>query len=226
MCPSSSVLPRFLVPCFPVPYVPCRPGVAATYEEDMYSTPVTAHFMKNGGSIFSSAVKTAQEDFDASETMFELIKAELDATVKSTTVEYPSKTSKMKYFPGTQIDSESGHVDPKRAGVAALEFKRWSTIPGQSITVLAFRGTRGGGDNENIMNWVHDFVTNSGMTTRMKEIWKDEAKLEWTPEMDERSKKWTFFSSAATCIYHNLVLGRHSLPHVCHSLPVFLSVLR
>ena len=176
----------------------------------MYSKPTTEHAIKNGGSIFSSAVTNAQEDFDASEAMYQMIKAELDATVASKSAEDPTKTSQMKYFPGTQVDSKSGHVDTSKAGVAALEFKRWSTIASQSVTVLVFRGSRGDGDKENIQNWVHDFVTNSGMTTRMQEIWKDEAKLEWTTEMEERSKKWTFFASAATCIYHNLVLGRHS----------------
>lgn len=55
------------------------------------------------------------------------------------------------------------------------------------------------------MNMIHDFVTNSGMTTRMKEMWKDEAQLLWTAEMDDRSKTPTFFESALTCIIHNIV---------------------
>jgi len=36
--------------------------------------------------------------------------------------------------------------------------------------VLVFRGTITSGDKENMVNWVGDFVTNSGMTKRMKEV--------------------------------------------------------
>ena len=194
------------VPCFAISSS-CQVVLAGDYEESQSSS--LDHFLANGGSIFGSEVRAAQEDVDKSEELFKLIKAELDATVASSSAQEPAKSSTFYYWPGTQIDKKTGHIDTAKAGLAALQFKRWSTVPGQSVEVLVFRGSRGSGDNHNIMNWIHDFVTNSGMTTRMKEVWKDEAKLEWTSEMDGRSKMPTFFESALSCIVHNVVAGRH-----------------
>ena len=58
--------------------------------------------------------------------MFKLIKAELDATVASKSAQEPAKSSKFYYWPGTQIDKDSGHIDTAKAGLAALQFKRCS----------------------------------------------------------------------------------------------------
>ncbi len=99
--------------------------------------------------------------------------------------------------------SADGKLKTASSGVVALEFKRWSTELGKSVTVIVFRGTGSKGDKNNLRDWHHNHVTNSGFTKRMKEMWA-EAGLEWTKAMDKRSKQITFFASAGTCIYHDI----------------------
>ena len=153
----------------------------------MYGEGETDWFLQHGGSIHNPAgdvVQSAQDDWEASEKMYDMIQRELDATLELS-VAYPTSSSTYKYWPSSQI--KSGVLDRSAVGLAALEFHRWSAT-GQSVTVLVFRGTITSGDRQNIINWVHDFVTNSGMTKRMKEMWVDEANLPWTDEMEKRSK--------------------------------------
>jgi len=114
-----------------------------------------------------------------------------------------SAQAQMKYSPsGAQLDAD-GKLKLASSGVVALEFKRWSTELGKSVTVIVFRGTGSKGDKNNLRDWHHNHVTNSGFTKRMKEMWA-EAGLEWTKAMDKRSKQITFFASAGTCIYHDI----------------------
>lgn len=111
--------------------------------------------------------------------------------------------AQMKYLPsGSQLDAD-GKLKTATSGVVALEFKRWSTELGKSVTVIVFRGTGSTGDKHNLMEWHHNHVTNSGFTKRMREMWA-EAGLEWTNSMEDRSKQITFFASAGTCIYHSM----------------------
>jgi len=41
-------------------------------------------------------------------------------------------------------------------------------------------------------------------------MWVDEAKLEWTDKMEDRSKQITFFPSAATCIYNQMYANKYA----------------
>ena len=111
--------------------------------------------------------------------------------------------AQMKYSPSGSHVSADGKLKTASSGVVALEFKRWSTELGKSVTVIVFRGTGSLGDKYNLMEWHHNHVTNSGFTKRMREMWA-EAGLEWTNQMEDRSKQITFFASAGTCIYHNI----------------------
>ena len=82
----------------------------------MYDPAELEYFMSNGGSVFGGDVRNAQENIDRSEALYKQIKAELDATVAAKTDQEPGRTSKMMYWPGTQIDKESGHIDTSKAG--------------------------------------------------------------------------------------------------------------
>jgi len=172
------------------------------FENSQYPRDQMEKFLSEGESIFGPDILDHEDEYEASEKLYNLVQGQVN-TAKEPSLKFPKSTSERVYWPETQINDD-GHLDLGAAGIAALEFKRWSAIDNLSVTVLVFRGTVTSGDRENVVNWVHDFVTNGGMTKRMKEMWVDEAKLEWTEKMEDRTKQISFYASAATCIYNDM----------------------
>ena len=160
---------------------------------------------KTGAPLYGVKISDVETELIASQKLYDTIHGELEEHMKHTS-QFLSNSYENKYWPASQVNSK-GRLDLKAAGIAALEFKRSSTIAGKSVHVLVFRGTLTTGDRNNIFNWLHHFITNSGFTKRLKDVWVNEAGLTWTKEMENSrkgTKGITFFASAATCIYNDM----------------------
>lgn len=87
-------------------------------------------------------------------------------------------------------------------GVQALEWTYNDT------TILTFRGTFTDGDYANIENWMIDYALEKS-TDRMKKAWIDDASLEWTAEMEGRSKVDDRWAKLAIRAGESYILGRN-----------------
>jgi len=68
--------------------------------------------------------------------------------------------------------------------------------------VLVFRGTITSGDRENMVNWVGHFVTNSGMTKRMKEVRERKREREREREKEREKERETGTHTAPLSCEH------------------------
>ncbi len=143
----------------------------------------------DASSIFGQGISTYAEEVEATRAFYEAIQKELADALSA------GATSKHIYRPHETQINKDGFIDSSSVGVAALEFQRGS------VKVLVFRGTVGAGDETNIINWLHDWILER-MSARMKEIWVDEAGLEWDDTMQKRSQEGELTSSNVICAYN------------------------
>jgi hypothetical protein len=146
-----------------------------------------------------SATSVFGDDISSNEAEIAAVTAFYDAIVRE--VADTEATYKHTYRPHETQFNADGKIDENAVGVAALEFQRGN------LRVLTFRGTVGKGDVSNIINWLHDWIFEK-MLPRMKEIWVDDAGLEWDQTMETRSQEGVAQASAVICSYHYATYGQ------------------
>jgi len=126
--------------------------------------------LENGQSLYGSNITTFEEELmavkDFESHNWGLLKR----------LEEQKKLS----FRSRSIPAETAEFD---IGVSAMEWEIRST----NTTILVFRGTFTHGDYANIEHWMMDYALEKS-TGHMKEAWVNDAGLEWTKEMQDRSE--------------------------------------
>lgn len=125
--------------------------------------------LENGQSLYGSNVTTFEDE----------LKAVKDFESRNWDLLKRQKEQKKLSFRSRSIPEETAEFD---IGVSAMEWEISNTT-----TVLVFRGTFTHGDYANIEHWMMDYAIEKS-TARMKEAWVDDAGLEWTKEMQDRSE--------------------------------------
>ncbi|KAL3937908.1 MAG: hypothetical protein SGBAC_007073 [Bacillariaceae sp.] len=125
--------------------------------------------LENGQSLYGSNVKTFEDE----------LKAVKDFESRNWDLLKRQKEQKKLLFRSRSIPEETAEFD---IGVSAMEWEISNTT-----TILVFRGTFTHGDYANIEHWMMDYAIEKS-TARMKEAWVEDAGLEWTKEMQDRSE--------------------------------------
>lgn len=174
-------LMRLNVAAYPSCEVRIQRGFDCSYPED-----VMAEIFENNLSIFGPNISGMEQENMATQILNEQIWNE-------------SGGGSHEMFRKISVPQETAEFE---FGVQALEWNR------ADATILAFRGTFTDGDYTNIENWMIDYLLEKS-TDRMKQAWIQDAGLEWTAEMEERSRvddRWAKLEIRAGESY---ILGRN-----------------
>ncbi|CAJ1932764.1 unnamed protein product [Cylindrotheca closterium] len=157
-------LMRLNIAAYPLCVEKLQHGHHCSYSEDTLKK-----VLEHGQSLYGSNVTTFEEELQAVK----------DFESHNWVLLKQLQEQKQLSFRSRSIPEETAEFD---IGVSAVEWEIRN-----ATTILVFRGTFTRWDYANIEHWMMDYALEKS-TARMKEAWVNDAGLEWTKEMQDRSE--------------------------------------